>query len=87
MLFSPGGHLFAHPLIQRTPVDQPVLKFPAGGIGGFHQNKKTLFLLFRHLDKRFDTIGSQIGIDRHKIFVKSVILFGSHVYFPRWPTA
>ena len=81
MIFAPVSNLFAYPLVQRTTVDHSVLEFPAGRIRCFYQNKQTFVLFFADFDKWFDTVRTQIWINSSKIFIKSIIAFGTNLNF------
>ena len=84
-LRAPLGHLFSHILIQRPLQYQPILKFPAGRIGGLYKDKDTLLFLLADLDEGIDPVGAQVGIDRGKIFVKGDVFFASHPDFAQMP--
>ena len=70
---SPCRHLLADILIERSSVDQSVLKFTAAGVGGLYQNENALLLLRADLGKRLNAIRTEIGIHRHKVLVKACI--------------
>ena len=77
-LLSPAVHHLSHDLVERSAVHQPILELPAGGIGRLDQNEQPLMLLFAHIHKGLDAVGSQIGIYRGEILVEWRIGAASH---------
>ena len=79
VLLAPCSHLLADPLIQRASVDQTILKFSAGRVGGLYQNEQAFFLLLADLDKRFHAVRAKVRIHGCKILMESCIRLGTHL--------
>ena len=80
-LLAPFIHLLTYQLIERTSVDQLILKFSAGRIGCFYQDEKAFLFFLAYLHKGLYTVRSQIRVDRHKILIERCVSIASHLYF------
>ena len=79
-VLSPLTHLVGHMLVQRSAVHQPVLKLPAGGIGGLHQHEYPSVTSVAHIHEGLHSVAPKIGIHCGEILVEGLQLLLSDLY-------
>ena len=70
-------------LVQWFAVNETILELTAGRIGCFYKDEQTLFLLFTHICKWFDSIGTKVWVYGCEIFIKCTVCLASYLDFSK----